>query len=200
MGARIRRSGKAGVVSMLVALGLIASAWLAYASSAPNGTASYPPPTTVPTTTATTVPTTTTTPTTVKTTTTTVKQNEHPRVKGKGFCGDKKSNTHFQFDVRITQHGDLKGNLHQQVGDQHQFQGNQLTSLTVTGNTATFSINGHLHGPHLTKAEKNATYTADVRAVDNNPDTIEISIHNGSVIYSNACPVQGGFIVISNSH
>jgi hypothetical protein len=179
---------------MLVALGLIASAWLAYASSAPNGTASYPPPsTTTSTSTATTTPT-----TAPRTTTTTIKATEHPRVKGRGHCGDRGSNTDFGFDVRITQHGDLKGALHQQVGSQQQFQGEQVTSLTVNGNTAKFSVNGHLHGPHLTKAQKAVTYTADVTAVDNNPDTIEISIHNGSVIYSNACPVQG-FIVISTS-
>jgi hypothetical protein len=102
--------------------------------------------------------------------------------------------------VRIAQQGDLKGHLHQKIGSQVQFQGDELTALTVSGNTATFTINGRLHGPGLTKAEKNTTYTADVTAVDNSPDTYQISIHNGSVIYSNACPVQGGFIVISTSH
>jgi hypothetical protein len=64
MGARLRRTANATVLSLLVMIALAGSAWLAYASSAPNGTSSYPPPTTT-----TTVKTTTTT---VKTTTTTV--------------------------------------------------------------------------------------------------------------------------------
>jgi hypothetical protein len=196
MGARLRRSGKAGVVSMLVALGLIASAWLAYASSAPNGTSSYPPPSTTTTTKA---PTTTTT----LPTTTTTKPAGTPqiRIKGKGYCGSKDSLSRFQFDVRRDQNNQLKGNLHTQIGDsQHQFQVQQLTSLTVNGNTASFSINGELHGPHLTKAQKNATYTADVVVTDNNPDTWQISIHNSSVIYTNSCPVSGGGIVFENTH
>ena len=96
MGARLRRSGKAGVVSMLVALALIGSAWLAYASSAPKGTPSYPPPSTTTTTvgratTTTTAPKTTTT-TAPKTTTTTVPKTTTTVVKkckpGYGY-GDK---------------------------------------------------------------------------------------------------------------
>lgn len=166
MGARLRRSGKAGVVSMLVAIALVGSAWLAYATTAPKGASSYP-----------------TTPSI--------------RIKGKGFCGDKKSNTNFEFDVRRTDKGQLAGSLHQQTASQTQFQGEQLLTLTVNGNTAQFSINGTLNGPHVN--DKN-TYTADVTVTDGNPDTIAITIHNGSVIYSNACPVQGGFIVFQNSH
>ena len=77
MGSRIRRSGKATLVSMLVSLGLICSAWLAYASSAPAGTSAYPgtTTTTVKTTTTSTVKATTTTSTTTipKTTTTVCK-------------------------------------------------------------------------------------------------------------------------------
>ena len=39
MGARLRRSGRAGIVTILVAVALVASAWLAYATSAPGGSA-----------------------------------------------------------------------------------------------------------------------------------------------------------------
>ena len=39
MGARLRRSGKAGAITLLVAIALIMSAWLAYATSAPTGQA-----------------------------------------------------------------------------------------------------------------------------------------------------------------
>ncbi len=197
MGARLRRSGKAGVVSMLVALALIGSAWLAYATSAPNGVSAYPPP-------STTTTTVTTPPTTVPaTTTTTTVPSTSPqiRIKGKGYCGSKDSLSRFQFDVRRDQNNQLRGSLHTQIGDpQKQFQGEQLTSLTVSGNTANFSINGKIQGPHLTTAEKNTTYTADVQVTDNNPDTWQISIHNGSTIYTNSCPVQGGGIVFQNTH
>jgi hypothetical protein len=152
---------------MLVALALVGSAWLAYATTAPRGVASYP-----------------TTP--------------EIRVKGKGYCGDKKSQSHFQFDVRRDKHNQLKGGLHTEVGkSQLAFQGQQLTSLTLNGNTVTFSINGMIHGPHN---KDKSTYTADVTATDGNPDTIAITVHNSSVIYSNACTVQGGFIVIQNTH
>jgi LPXTG-motif cell wall-anchored protein len=89
---------------MLVALALIGSAWLAYASSAPKGTSSYPPPssttttvgratttTTAPKTTTTTAPKTTTT-TAPKTTTTTAPKTTTTVVKeckpGYGY-GDK---------------------------------------------------------------------------------------------------------------
>ena len=37
MGARLRRSGKAGAVAFLIAIALIGSAWLAFATTAPNG-------------------------------------------------------------------------------------------------------------------------------------------------------------------
>src|SRR6266850_4604292 len=77
MGSRIRRSTNATLVSMLVSLGLLCSAWLAYASSAPAGTSSYPG--------------TTTTTTTVKatsTTTTTVPCKEDDRDDEKEHNGD----------------------------------------------------------------------------------------------------------------
>jgi hypothetical protein len=64
MGARLRRSGKASIIGFLIAIALIGSAWLAYATTAPSGTSSYP-------TTTVQQPT-----TTVKVTTTTVKPGE----------------------------------------------------------------------------------------------------------------------------
>jgi hypothetical protein len=165
MGARLRRSGKAGLVSLLVAIALIGSAWLAYATTAPSS-GSYP--------------------------VTTI------RIKGKGFCNDKKNNTRFQFDVQRKRDGRLLGALHTQLGPNNpsgtNFQGQQLTSLIVNGNTASFTINGQLHGPH--NNDKN-TYTADVTVTDN-PDTWSISVHNSKVIYSNACPVMGGGITFAN--
>ena len=39
MGARLRRSSKAGAITLLVAIALVTSAWLAYATSAPSGQA-----------------------------------------------------------------------------------------------------------------------------------------------------------------
>jgi hypothetical protein len=66
MGKRLVRSARASVVTLLIMIGLLGSAWLAFASSAPSGTASYPPPTT-----STTVKVTTTT--TPRTTTTVCK-------------------------------------------------------------------------------------------------------------------------------
>jgi hypothetical protein len=58
MGARLRRSGKASIIGFIIAIALIGSAWLAYATTAPGGNSSYP--------------TTTVSQTTVKPTTTTV--------------------------------------------------------------------------------------------------------------------------------
>jgi len=47
MGARLRRSGKAGAVAILVAIALVGSAWLAFATTAPRGgSGSYPGTTT----------------------------------------------------------------------------------------------------------------------------------------------------------
>ena len=37
MGARLRRSGKAGAVAFMIAIALIGSAWLAFATTAPTG-------------------------------------------------------------------------------------------------------------------------------------------------------------------
>ena len=37
MGARLRRSGKAGAVAFIIAIALIGSAWLAFATTAPSG-------------------------------------------------------------------------------------------------------------------------------------------------------------------
>jgi hypothetical protein len=61
--ARIRRTINAGFVALAIVIALATSGFLAYAASAPRGTASYPPPTTttVKQTTTTTTPRTTTT-------------------------------------------------------------------------------------------------------------------------------------------
>ncbi len=166
MGARLRRTGKAGIVSLLVAIALIGSAWLAYATTAPTS-GSYP--------------------------VTTI------RIKGKGFCVDKRNHTRFQFDVSRKRDGSLRGALHTQLGPNNpsgtNFQGQQVTSLIGNGNTASFSVNGQLHGPH--NNDKN-TYTADVEVTNGSPDTISISVHNSKVVYSNACPVMGGGITFLN--
>jgi hypothetical protein len=204
MGARLRRNGKAGVVSMLVALALVASAWLAYASGAPNGTSSYPPPTTPKTTTPTTVPPTTVPPTTPKTTTpkttpatttpkTTVPKKKGNRIKAKGYCSTQ-SNSRFQFDVRLDSKGNQKGQFHTQVGDVNaaQFQGHTITNFQISGNTGTFTVEGKIVGAH---PKDTTTYFADVTVTDD-PDTIEISIHNGSVIYTlEKCDVVAGSVV-----
>jgi hypothetical protein len=42
MGARLRRSGKASIIGFIIAIALIGSAWLAYATTAPSGNSSYP--------------------------------------------------------------------------------------------------------------------------------------------------------------
>src|SRR4051812_34122208 len=86
MGARLRRSGKAGVVAFMTAIALIGSAWLAFATTAPGGpsngygttttTAARATTTSMKATTTTTKSTTTTTKsttTTTKSTTTTTK-------------------------------------------------------------------------------------------------------------------------------
>jgi hypothetical protein len=167
MGARLRRTGKAGIVSLFVAIALIGSAWLAYATTAPKS-GSYPVTTS--------------------------------RIKGKGFCVDKKNNTRFQFDVSRKRDGSLRGAFHTELGPNNpgasSFQGQQVTSLTVNGNTASFSVNGRLHGPGNNN-NKN-TYTADVTVTNGNPDTYSVSVHNGTVIYSNSCPVMGGGITFGN--
>lgn len=161
MGARLRRSGKAGVVSLMVAIALIGSAWLAYATTAPKGNTVYP--------------------------VTAI------RIKGKGFCGNKKNDSRFQFDVARKPNGQLRGSMHTEIGQPAvSFGGRQLTSLNVSGNTANFSINGNLngHGVH-----DHTLYTADVTVTDGHPDTWSVKVHSGShVIYQNACPVSGGFI------
>ncbi len=171
MGARLRRNGKAGVVSMLVAFALVASVWLAYATTAPNGSPSYPPPTT---TTVTTPPTT--------------NARTPFRAKGKGSCANK-ANSAFNFDVRAA-----GGALHTQVGQPSgvQFQANDLLSFSIGGNTATFSFQGRLYGPHTDKTP----YVADVTVTDN-PDTWTITIHNGSTIYSASCNVSAGAITFA---
>lgn len=159
MGARLRRSGKAGLVSLLVAIALVGSAWLAYATTAPKG-GTYP--------------------TTVT------------RVKGRGFCNDRKSHTHFQFDVGFRVKKGVGGTFMTELGSNPgSFHGQDVQSLTISGNTATFTVTGKIAGPHI---KDKTTYTANVTAVDNSPDTISISIHNGSTIYTQSCVVVGGFI------
>jgi cytochrome bd-type quinol oxidase subunit 2 len=67
MGARLRRRSMATFVGLMIMLALLGSAWLAYATTSPSGSGSYPGTTT------TTVQATTTT--TVKSTTTTTTPN-----------------------------------------------------------------------------------------------------------------------------
>jgi hypothetical protein len=195
MGARLRRNGKAGVVSMLVALALVASAWLAYATTAPNGTPSYPGTTTTtaaPTTTTTTTITTTTTTTTVPATTTTTVAKVPFRAKGKGSCANQ-ANSQFNFDVKAA-----GGALHTQVGQPGgvQFQAStaDLLSFTVGGNTATFSFQGRLYGP----GTDSTRYIADVTVTDN-PDTWQISIEDegGTVLYTASCAASNGAITFA---
>jgi len=63
MGGRLVRSGRVGVVTLIIAIGLIGSAWLAYAATPPSGNGSgvYPGTTTTTKSTSTTIPKTTTT-------------------------------------------------------------------------------------------------------------------------------------------
>jgi|SwirhisoilCB2_FD_contig_71_4363178_length_320_multi_2_in_0_out_0_1 hypothetical protein len=79
MGARLRRRSMATFVGLMIVLALVGSAWLAYATTSPSGSGSYPGTTT------TTVEATTTT--TVKSTTTTTTPNGQCKP-GNGF-GDK---------------------------------------------------------------------------------------------------------------
>jgi hypothetical protein len=161
MGARLRRSGKAGIVSLLVALALFGSAWLAYATTAPTP-ASY--------------------------------QTNPIRIVGKGFCGDKRNHSRFQLDVGRKANGQIRGRMHTQVGPKFpgtDFQGQQITVLNVSGNTASFTIVGQLAG----KSRNRGKYTADVTVTNAHPDTYAISVHNAAgPIYTNACSVSGGGI------
>ena len=75
MGLRYRRTARASIAGLVVTFALIGSAWLAFATTAPAGTGSYPG--------------TTTTTSTVKTTTTTAPKTTTTVCKpGNGF-GDK---------------------------------------------------------------------------------------------------------------
>jgi hypothetical protein len=175
MGARLRRNGKAGVVSMLVALALVASAWLAYATTAPNGTPSYPGTTT----------------TTAAPTTTTVLKTPF-RAKGKGSCANQ-ANSQFNFDVKAA-----GGGLHTQVGQpggvQFQAATADLLSFSIGGNTSTFSFQGRLYGP----GTDSTRYVADVTVTDE-PDTWQISVHDETarVIYNASCAVSNGAITFA---
>jgi hypothetical protein len=162
---------------MLVALALVASAWLAYATTAPNGTPSYPG---------------TTTTTAAPTTTTTLAEVPF-RAKGKGSCANQ-ANSLFNFDVKAA-----GGAVHTQVGRPGgvQFQAStaDLLSFTIGGNTASFSFQGRLYGPG-TDATR---YIADVTVTDA-PDTWEISIadEGGTVIYTASCSVSNGGITFAS--
>jgi hypothetical protein len=159
MGARLRRSGKAGVVGFLVAIALLGSAWLAYATTAPTGN-SYPQTVT--------------------------------RAKGRGWCNDRHTHTHFQFDVGFRTSKGVGGTFITELGTSRgSFHGQDVQSLTFSGNTATFVVDGKIVG---TGTNDKSVYTASVTAVDNSPDTISINIHNGSTIYSQSCVVMGGSI------
>jgi len=161
MGARLRRSGKAAFVGLLVAVALVGSAWLAFATTAPKAPTYQASPI---------------------------------RIEGKGFCGDKRAHTRFQFDVARRANGSIRGGLHTQVGSDlpgTSFQGRQLTVLTVTGNTASFTIVGSLKGRH----HDSRPYVADVIVTNAHPDTFATSVQSSTkVIYAIACEVRGGGI------
>jgi hypothetical protein len=109
------------------------------------------------------------------------------RVKGTGYCSTQ-AHSRFNFDVRRTS-GALAGSFHTQVGDAStQFQGQDVRSLTITGNQAKFSVEGKIDGA---QPSDDTTYTADV-IVLGEPDTFSVTVRAGAnVIYTvTSCNVE----------
>ena len=115
------------------------------------------------------------------------------KVTGGGFVADDWK-TSFGFSVR-SDGTEGKIELHMKAGDD-QFKAESLTSLSISGNTATWVATGSLNGSE--------GYRITITVVDVGPpkkgsaDLISILIEapNGSPIFSTSAALLGGNIVI----
>ncbi len=170
MGARLRRGGEASVISLIVVLALIGSAWLAYATTAPKGATSYP----------------------------VVKAKVRGNGVVGDCSGDHDETsktadvfasgvqcTEFTLRVDRSSTGELSGAITvecEATGLNLTFksknEGGRITSLSITNHTASFSANGGLEG----KANKGKAYTADTTVTDNDDveDTFATTIKDSS--------------------
>jgi len=167
MGSRVRSSSKAAIGVLAVVIALVGSMWLAVASATPKNHGNYPV--------------------------------TAQRAKGAGFVGTGKGNiTAFAFDVSTDNRG-LHGVvlIHCAGKPGKNFASNHITSLTINGNTATFSASGKIGG-WWAKAHNHSSVplVADVTAVDNNPDMISINVHNGSTVCTASGAVTHGKIIV----
>ncbi len=115
------------------------------------------------------------------------------RIKGAGFCVDRFAHRRFSFEVQRKANGQLRGEFGTQLGpDRQSFRGGHLMSLTTGGRSASFSVTGELTGGN----SDHGAYTADVTVTDE-PDTVAISVRSTGVVYSVACRLTTGGILIT---
>ena len=113
------------------------------------------------------------------------------KVTGGGFIGTTKATrTSFGFEVQRKKDGTLKGKLQVQMPGKHKFHGDTVSSLTVVGNTASWTGGGRFDGA--------PGFTFAVSVVDNSPDTFAITIKNpgNAVVFSASGPLAHGQIKI----
>ena len=116
MGTRLRRSGKAGVTGLIIAIALVGSAWLAYAATGPRGGA-YP--------------------------TTAVRVKGHGQV---GTGKHAATGFEFDISRSTTGELKGVLNVHCSGVPRQNFHSNDITSLIVVGKTASFTADGKLTG------------------------------------------------------